>query len=81
MSYQSVLPQIFPYRVEISRFHVPRIIEALTGGDHVYPVGSSFAVTTDAHGEDTVYLWLSDASLRRLQGHDLWSNRFKDVSR
>jgi hypothetical protein len=68
--YDRALPPAFPHCLLIERFYVPRIVELLTSGDHVYRNGSSFAVTADAPN-DLVKLWLSDCSAERLYENDV----------
>ena len=73
MSYNQALPQVFPHVIVVNRHHVPRIAELLASADHRYANGSSFAVATNSD-RGTVKLWLSDASLQRLEADDLWEH-------
>jgi len=61
MSYKSVLPQIFPYLVELPSSHVNSDLLELFGPREEINNGSSFAITTDAK-PGYVNLWMSESS-------------------
>lgn len=65
MTYQSVLPQIFPHCVIVPEEKVAEYIVDLLAPNSRFPNGSSFAVTVDT---DDKYrkVWLSRCSAERL---------------
>jgi hypothetical protein len=70
MTYQAVLPNVFPHRYLVPHVQTRKmIIQLLDFDSQLYSNGSSFAVTVDVYlcnVPEHWYLWLSDASLQRL---------------
>lgn len=84
MTYQSTLPQIFPYVIYVTRKEANELIGILTSADRTdVPNGSSFALTVDGylHGDGYWRLWLSRASADHLYDcfkEGLWKNKWKE---
>lgn len=67
-TYRSVLPEVFPYVVQIPADKVAATTQFLAAARPGIPCGSSFAVTSDVSGGTSRRnLWLSEASYRSLQ--------------
>ena len=64
MSYLQRLPEVFPYKVQLTKE------QALTGVVFLLSHGSSFAVTMDK----PVTLWLSEESHRYLMSNEAWND-------
>ena len=64
--YQYVLPETFPFLLEVRILgELPELIKVLSP-DEKAPRGSSFAVTVDCPRNGFVYLWLSSVSMDRI---------------
>lgn len=71
MTYESRLPEVFPWRVQTTRSAVRFMIRQLVNPARYLDgkgTASSFALTVDAP-EGMWNLWLSDASKNYLVGH------------
>jgi len=69
MTYQTILPQVFPHMLTVEPAMAVRIAEVLTEKRPGIPYGSSFAVTSDVHKHDRRNVWLSDVSYRTLMSN------------
>lgn len=65
--YKQMLPAAFPFALEMPREDVLLLVDRLTAPDRLDGLpGSSFAVTEDTFNDDTVILWMSQASAEYL---------------
>jgi hypothetical protein len=68
MSYETILPQIFPYKVDLSKEDIRLATAALTGLIRTdVPFGSSFAVVSGIGSNGMLGLWLSHCSYEYLK--------------
>jgi hypothetical protein len=66
MMYSSVLPQAFPYQVELPDEVSTKAVEVLMERTEQFTHGSSFAITADLYDAQLRRFWLSRSSLQRL---------------
>jgi hypothetical protein len=82
VTYQAVLPNVFPHRFLVPHILAKQMITQLLDFDtELHPIGSSFAVTVDVYLRNVrehLYLWLSDASLQHLEECPEFDNYFAD---
>jgi hypothetical protein len=65
-AYESVLPEVFPYSMNIHADYITYITEILSAGREGAPYGSSFAVTSEPGG-DMRRVYLSGTSYRTIR--------------
>lgn len=70
MTYNSVLPEVFPFAVVLPMEKAMEYITILINQESIAPHGSSFALTTDGTVPGHRRLWLSEVSMRRLDQLD-----------
>lgn len=71
MTYQTVLPQVFPHVIVVEPEVAIKIAEVLMANRQYAPFGSSFAITSDTHRRNRRRVWLSDVSYRTIMHEHL----------
>ena len=69
MTYQTILPLVFPWKVLIPEDKVEYVEALLVQGSERCPNGSSFAITSDTFKQGYRWLWMSQASFEYLKAH------------
>lgn len=66
-TYESTLPNIFPYVAELEPEDIRKVVTIIMASDRTdVPMGSSFAVTVDGHKDGDWRLWMSNATYQFL---------------
>jgi hypothetical protein len=66
MSYKTVLPEVFPISITVTREMAQTMAIHLSTAEERLPNGSSFAVTADTVLEGYCVVWLSAVSVDRI---------------